>query len=58
MRRLNRLPAHLRATIVLCALQGLSYDAAARQLGLTEPGSAAGCTAPAAAEVAAAWARD
>jgi RNA polymerase sigma factor (sigma-70 family) len=31
------LPASLRAPIVLCALEGLSYDAAARQLGVPEP---------------------
>ncbi len=31
------LPANLRAPIVLCSLAGLSYDAAARQLGVTEP---------------------
>ena len=31
------LPASLRAPIVLCALEGLSYDAAARQLGVREP---------------------
>ena len=34
---ITRLPASLRAPIVLCALEGLSYDAAARQLGVTEP---------------------
>ncbi len=32
-----RLPASLRAPIVLCALEGLSYDAASRQLGVSEP---------------------
>ncbi len=31
------LPSRLRAPIILCALEGLSYDAAARQLGLSEP---------------------
>jgi RNA polymerase sigma factor (sigma-70 family) len=31
------LPARLRAPVVLCALEGLSYDAAARQLGVSEP---------------------
>ncbi len=31
------LPANLRAPIVLCALEGLTYDAAARQLGVPEP---------------------
>ena len=31
------LPASLRAPIVLCALEGLSYEMAARQLGVTEP---------------------
>jgi RNA polymerase sigma factor (sigma-70 family) len=31
------LPARLRAPVVLCALEGLSYDAAARSLGVTEP---------------------
>ena len=31
------LPARLREPIVLCSLAGLSYDAAARQLGVTEP---------------------
>jgi RNA polymerase sigma factor (sigma-70 family) len=31
------LPASLRAPIVLCALEGLTYDAAARQLGVSEP---------------------
>ena len=33
----RRSPASLRAPIVLCALEGLSYDAAARQLGVREP---------------------
>jgi RNA polymerase sigma factor (sigma-70 family) len=32
-----RLPATLRGPIVLCCLEGLSYDAAAIRLGLTEP---------------------
>ncbi len=32
-----RLPASLRDPLVLCALQGLTYDAAARQLGVPEP---------------------
>ena len=32
-----RLPASLRDPIVLCTLEGLTYDAAARQLGVTEP---------------------
>ncbi len=32
----NGLPEHLRAPIVLCYLQGLTYDAAAHQLGLSE----------------------
>ncbi len=31
------LPASLRDPIVLCALEGLTYDRAARQLGVTEP---------------------
>jgi RNA polymerase sigma factor (sigma-70 family) len=31
------LPASLRAPIVLCSLAGLTYDDAARQLGLSEP---------------------
>jgi RNA polymerase sigma factor (sigma-70 family) len=31
------LPASLRAPVVLCALEGLTCDSAARQLGVTEP---------------------
>ena len=31
------MPASLRAPIVLCSLEGLSYEMAARQLGVTEP---------------------
>ncbi len=31
------LPVSLRDPIVLCTLEGLTYDAAARQLGVTEP---------------------
>jgi RNA polymerase sigma factor (sigma-70 family) len=33
---INRLPERLRAPIVLCYLQGLTYSAAAHQLGLSE----------------------
>jgi RNA polymerase sigma factor (sigma-70 family) len=33
---INRLPERLRAPVVLCHLQGLTYAAAARQLGLSE----------------------
>ncbi|MGC8641819.1 MAG: sigma-70 family RNA polymerase sigma factor [Isosphaeraceae bacterium] len=33
---INRLPGSLRAPIVLCYLEGLTYAAAARQLGLSE----------------------
>jgi len=32
-----RLPESFRAPVVLCCLRGLSYDLAARQLGLSEP---------------------
>ena len=32
-----RLPESLRAPMVLCCLQGLSYDLAARRLGVSEP---------------------
>jgi RNA polymerase sigma factor (sigma-70 family) len=32
-----RLPESIRAPMVLCCLQGLSYDLAARQLGVNEP---------------------
>jgi RNA polymerase sigma factor (sigma-70 family) len=32
-----RLPESFRGPLVLCCLEGLSYDLAARQLGLTEP---------------------
>jgi RNA polymerase sigma factor (sigma-70 family) len=32
-----RLPASLRAPIVLCCLQGINYDWAARRLGVSEP---------------------
>jgi RNA polymerase sigma factor (sigma-70 family) len=35
---INGLPERLRAPIVLCYLQGLTYAAAARQLGLSEMG--------------------
>jgi RNA polymerase sigma factor (sigma-70 family) len=32
-----RLPERFRAPVVLCCLEGLSYDLAARRLGVTEP---------------------
>jgi DNA-directed RNA polymerase specialized sigma24 family protein len=32
-----RLPESFRGPLVLCCLEGLSYDLAARRLGLTEP---------------------
>ena len=32
-----RLPESVRGPLVLCCLEGLSYDLAARRLGLTEP---------------------
>jgi hypothetical protein len=32
-----RLPERLRAPLLLCCLQGMSYEGAARSLGLTEP---------------------
>jgi RNA polymerase sigma factor (sigma-70 family) len=32
-----RLPESIRAPVVLCCLEGLSYDLAARRLGVTEP---------------------
>ena len=32
-----RLPESFRAPLVLCCLEGLSYDLAARQLGVSEP---------------------
>ncbi len=31
------LPERLREPVILCALEGLSYDAAARRIGVTEP---------------------
>ncbi|HEX3446989.1 MAG TPA: sigma-70 family RNA polymerase sigma factor [Isosphaeraceae bacterium] len=34
---IGRLPESFRGPLVLCCLEGLSYDVAARQLGLTEP---------------------
>jgi len=34
---LDRLPARYREPLVLCVLEGLSYEEAARTLGLTEP---------------------
>ena len=34
---ISRLAAPFRAPVVLCCLEGLSYDLAARQLGVTEP---------------------
>ncbi len=34
---ISRLPESFRAPIVLCCLQGLSYDLAARRLGVSEP---------------------
>jgi RNA polymerase sigma factor (sigma-70 family) len=33
---IDRLPERLRAVVVLCYLEGLTYDAAARRLGLSE----------------------
>ena len=33
---IDRLPERLRTPVVLCYLEGLTYDAAARQLGLSE----------------------
>ncbi len=36
-KEIARLPESFRAPIVLCCLQGLSYDLAARRLGISEP---------------------